>query len=343
MNKDKYYSGTKVLSYGTPWIFSLGNRSIGKTTFWTRYVINRFKRKGRKFIYMRRYDEDLKKTATTFFDNIRFLFPNDSFKVEGNGKTGTKFYINEEFAGIAIALSGVTRFKSVGMADYDTIFYDEFLPEDGCYLSNEVGNCLSFYQSVARGFGQVIRTDVKFIFCANSVTLNNPLFRELKIRDRIQLGSKYTVDPDGAWTVEFTNNEEIANEIANTPFGKMMAKTKYGEYSLKNQFYLDDNNFIKKPTGESRYYCTLVWRGRNYGVYEYKEEGLLYVTTKADPNCKIMFALTTKDHQPNYLLMHKNKFNPIYNYLKYAYENALLRFDNQESKFMFLEIMQYSD
>ena len=88
-NKNKFYSGKKVLSYGTPFIFSLGNRSIGKTFYWTCRMINYFKQTHRKFLYVRRYDDDLRAVGTKIFDAVRFKFPTDELEVRGSGKTGT--------------------------------------------------------------------------------------------------------------------------------------------------------------------------------------------------------------------------------------------------------------
>lgn len=338
----KYYTCKQALSYNTPFIFTLGNRGIGKTFANASRVANMFIKSRRKFIYMRRYDDDLKKTAPSFFDSIAKKYTDHSYDMSGNGKSGSVYYIDDLPAGICVALSCATKYKSAAFDDYDTIFFDEFLPEDSKYLPNEVGLALNFYQSVARGFNKPIREDVRFIFAANNVTLNNPYFRELKIRDVLQLDAKYTVDPDRAWVVEMTNNEAIAEEIAKTPFGKMIAKTKYGEYALKGQYLLDDATFIQKPSGESKYYCTLSWKGKNYGVYEYTNQGLFYVTRKANMAYPVKFSLTTDDHKPNYIMLYRNNYNPVFHFLKYAYDNALLRFDSDDSKFMFIEFMSYT-
>lgn len=338
----KYYSCTQALSYNTPFVFSLGNRSIGKTFSYTSYIVNKFKKSGRKFIYMRRYDDDLKLVVPTFFDSIRNKFTDTEFCIEGSGKTGTPLYINGEVAGITMALSTAYKYKSVNLCEYDTIFFDEFLPESNRYLDMEVPKALNLYQSVARGYGQPIRPEVRFIFVANNVTLNNPYFRELRIREKIHVGTKYCVDEDRAWVVELTNNEEIADEIIKTPFGKMIAKTKYGDYALKSQFYLDDNTFIEKPTGTSTYMATLWYNEKPYGIYEYTDMGLYFVSKKHDKTFPLSFSLTTEDHKPNYLMLYKNRSNPVFVMLKYAFDNALLRFDSDDSKFMFLEFMSYS-
>ncbi len=337
----KYYTNTKVLSYNTPWIFTLGNRSTGKTFSWTEYVINRFIQKHKKFVYVRRYDEDIKRVVPSFFDNNAYKHPDLEFSVSGT-KSGALLQINGFNAGIAIALSCANKYKSIGFADYDTILFDEFLPEDGQYLPDEVGKALSLYMSIARGYGEVIRPEVKFVFLANNVSLNNPYFRELQIRDYLQIGVHYTVDKDRAWVVEMFNNEEVANAISKTAFGKMMAKTKYGDYALKSQFLLDDPTFIQKPSGQSRYFATLFWNDKGYGVYEFYEEGLYYICKSYDPNCKNRFALSTKDHKPNYILLQRLQYDPVFSFLRHAYNHALIRFDSDEAKFMFIDIMSCS-
>ena len=337
-----YYTNEKVLSYNTPFIFSLGTRSIGKTFCWTEYCINQWIKKQRKFIIVKRYRDDVRAIADKFFDNNAFKHPDLSFDADGfSSPDGGKFYINGEQVGMTVALNVATRMKGISASDYDLIWFDEFLNEDDRYLGNEVGKCFNLYQSVARGYGQAIRPNVKFVFTANHVSMNNPYFRELHIRDKVRLGTKYTVDDDRAWVVEFTDNPQIEKEILATPFGKMIAKTQYGEYALKSKFYLDDPTFIEKPKGDSGYVCSLAWESKLFGVYEYLDAGLLFISHNADKNCKTTFALTTADHKPNYTMLYKASSNPIYQYLKYAYDNAFLRFQDDECKYMFMEFMAF--
>lgn len=336
----KFYNNTKALSYNTPFIYSLGTRSIGKTFCWTEYVIKKWREQRKKFLIVRRYKEDLKRIAPKFFDNNMFLHKDLTFKAEGfSSAEGGKFFINGEQCGTAIALTEANRIKGVSMSDYDTIWFDEFLNEDDDYLKDELGKCFSLYQSVARGYGKAFRPEIKFIFTANHVTFNNPYFRDLHIREQYRTGSKYTVDKDRAWLLEMTDSPEITDEIAKTPFGKMIAKTKYGEYALKAKFYLDDPTFIEKPKGKSDYICSLSWENKLFGVYEYLDEGLLFISQSFDKNCKTAFALTTKDHKPNYTMLYRASTNPVYQYMRFAYDNALLRFQDDECKYMFMEFM----
>lgn len=338
----KYYTPDRILSYNCPFNFTLGTRSIGKTFAYTEYVIKKYLQEHRKFIIVRRYKEDIKRIAPKFFDNNMFKHPDLSFKADGfNSTEGGRFYINTEQCGIALSLNEATRYKGISLADYDTIWFDEFLNEDDSYLSDELGKCFSLYQSVARGYGKSFRPEVKFIFTANHVSFNNPYFRDLHVREQYRTGSKFTVDKDRGWVLEMTDSPEITEEIANTAFGKMIAKTKYGEYSLKAKFYLDDPTFVEKPKGKADYVCTLAWQNRLFGVYEYMDEGVLYISKNYDKNCKTTFSLTTADHKPNYTMLYKASTHPVSQYLKFAYDNALLRFQDDECKYMFMDFMSF--
>lgn len=339
---NKFYNGKRVLSFGTPFIFSLGNRSIGKTFYWTTRCIKKYLKSGEQFIYVRRYDNDLKRVAPSFFENVSFKFPDVSLGVEGSGRSGTEYYINDGLAGVTMALSAANKYKSVAMPYVTTILFDEFINEDNDYLGNEVGNAFSLYQTIARGGGAVLRQDVKFVFLGNAVSLNNPYFIELGIREKIDGTKNYYVDDDRGWVVEISNNEQIAEEIANTPFGKMIAKTRYGDYALKNQFYLDSEQFICQMTGELNYVCTLDGDGgRQYGLYLNEVEDLLWVSPKVDPNCKVRFAISEGAHNDGTILVRDSGASRIYMTMKYAYDYAKLRFETPDCRFVILEYMKH--
>ena len=54
----KYYDGTKLLSLSDvngnkpELYFAVGNRSGGKTTYFNRLLVNRFKKRGEKFLLL---------------------------------------------------------------------------------------------------------------------------------------------------------------------------------------------------------------------------------------------------------------------------------------------------
>ena len=71
----------------------------------------------------------------SFFDDIQPEFPNVAFKVKGN-----MFYINDEYAGQAQALSTGKILKSIPFPKVSKICFDEFILDKGVYhyLQDEV-------------------------------------------------------------------------------------------------------------------------------------------------------------------------------------------------------------
>lgn len=328
----KFYDGNKLLSYNKTFNFSLGNRSTGKSFFWKCFCINKWLKCRRKFIYIRRYDNELD-YVKNWFDDVAFKFPDLEFKVDKD-----MFYINDEVCGYAVALSIAYKLKGVSFVDVDLLFYDEFLSETSRYLKREVDMAMGFYQTVSRGDGKVIRPEVKFIFVANSVSVNNPYFNDLGIV--IKSNSCYT--KGNGYVVEIYQNDEIKNEIEDSDFGKLIKGTKYGNYALNNAFYLDDNTYIEPMKSGYKYYMTLRYYGKDYAVYLNDNEGLFHINQKVDNSYPFKYCFTTSDHAINYILIEKKKKTPKLNLLRFGYENGCVRFDSPKSKAMFYDVMNYN-
>lgn len=75
-----YYDGTKLLSMldvnkKKPEVYiCCGNRTAGKTTFFSRYLVNRYIKHKEKFCLIYRYSYELKDACDIFFNDIKFLF-----------------------------------------------------------------------------------------------------------------------------------------------------------------------------------------------------------------------------------------------------------------------------
>ncbi|HWI48416.1 MAG TPA: phage DNA encapsidation protein, partial [Rummeliibacillus sp.] len=167
MEKSLYYSPEKMLSYNRILNFIIGARGVGKSYGIKKYVTNRFIKKGKEFMYVRRYKDDLKK-IDTFFNDIRSEFPDHELKVKGKN-----FYIDGKLAGYAISLSSWQSLKSNPYPLVETIVYDEFLKEkdNSTYIPNEPRALLNLMDTVFRD-----RQDVRCICMANAVTIVNPFF-----------------------------------------------------------------------------------------------------------------------------------------------------------------------
>lgn len=135
MKKIHYYNYNKIISYNCPVNVLIGERGVGKSYGAKEYVIKRFLKKKEKFLYIRRYDNEIKSVfQKDFFGDIRNAFP--ELILESKNK---KFYINGEVFGYARRLTESQDMKSVSFDDISTIIFDEYAIEKNrrYYLSGE--------------------------------------------------------------------------------------------------------------------------------------------------------------------------------------------------------------
>lgn len=284
-----YYNGSGVLNSGCAVNFSIGNRSTGKSYYWKRYCIKRYLQHGEQFLYLRRNDADLDIAMPEWFDDIGHEFHGMGIEVKkghiyiGKWDEDTGKLIEKKCCGYCHSMSRAGKLKSIPLERVNTIFYDEFIPEDGRYLkpSNpyyEPEMLLSIYMTVARGYGKVIRDDVRLIACANMITMYNPYFSMFGI----DLTRKKRVKVNGVYAEKVTN-KAVANEIRNSKIGKVLESTGYGKYVLDNESLVDDYSHLLKPPKESRLMMQ-VYIHRWYQLYCEKEYGNnLYWVEGYDP------------------------------------------------------------
>ena len=149
----QYYDGTKLLSLKDingkqPEIYiSTSNRSAGKTTFFSRWFINRFIKYDEKFILIYRFNYELSDVADKFFKEIKNLFfPGYNMKsVSRNKNVYHELFLNDKACGYAIAINNSDQIKKLShlFSDAKRMLFDEFQSETGHYCSNEVEKFLS--------------------------------------------------------------------------------------------------------------------------------------------------------------------------------------------------------
>jgi hypothetical protein len=104
--------------------------------------------------------------------------------------------------------------------------------------------------------------------------------------------------------------------------------------------YLNDNEaFIEKPKGKSSYVCTLKYLGSEYGVREYPDDGVIYCDTNPDTSFPTRLAVTTDDHQINYVMLKANSF--LLESLRYYFEHGCFRFKDLSSKQAVMSALSY--
>lgn len=123
-----YYDYHKILSYNCPVNVLIGERGCGKSFGAKNYVINQFLKKGSQFLYLRRYDNELKsvfektnKNSKDFFDDIKPKFQNHILKAKNK-----KFYIDNQCFGFAKRMTEAQDLKSSTYENVKTIIIDEY-------------------------------------------------------------------------------------------------------------------------------------------------------------------------------------------------------------------------
>lgn len=322
-----FYNISHLFTYNRIFNFVLGNRTAGKSFSAKVYVVKKFLQSGAQFIYLRRYDNELK-NLKTLFDDIAFKFPDVEFAVKGQ-----EIYINKQLAGFAQALSLQHKIKSGSYVNVESVIFDEFLVEKRTgYLPQEVDLFLSFYLTVNRGGGAVNR-DVKVMFIANNVSAVNPYFGYFKIVPKIGICK------GKSWVCETFVNEDVVNAYADTQIGNVLKDTKYGNYALKGNFYLDNNVFVDKDINLRNYFLRAVLKndGKSMGVWHNPKSGDIYISDKVDYFCPFKYCFTQDDLTDDWVLLFKGKKTPLIKLLSTAYEHCLIRFASLDLKINFLQ------
>lgn len=155
----KYYDISNVLKTKAQYIMLLGQRANGKSYQAKKTVLENAYKNGGKFIYLRRWKEDIKTKA------IASYFADMPIKKITNGEytgivawNGSIFFtsVNEKgetVKGMEIgkycALNEYERYKSWAFVGYDYILYEEFIT-DSIYLVDEPRLLQQFVSTVAR-------------------------------------------------------------------------------------------------------------------------------------------------------------------------------------------------
>lgn len=287
-----YFNGNEALTYNCLFNFVIGNRGGGKTYWFKEWAIKDFLKTGKQFVYLRRYDTELDRgKKEKFFDDIKDKFPNHEFKVKGYTA-----YIDNKECGQFMVLSTAKIQKSVPFPNVNKIGFDEFILDTGFhrYLPDEVTNFLEFYETIARS-----RENVRVFFMSNAISVTNPYFLYWKIK----VTNKEFQRPRNHMLVILSMNKEFIEAKKKTTFGEIVQGTPYGEYAIENKFLRDDKTFLGKKTGNAHYSYTIVYKGTSYGVWIDYKIGKYYVSNDVDKSCKLIFAITMDDHEPNMMLI----------------------------------------
>lgn len=342
----KYYDGTKLLSMldingNKPEIYMCTtNRTGGKTTYFGRLCINRFLDKNEKFGLLYRYNYELDDIVDKFYKDLGSLFfPSYTMTSKRRAKgTFQELFLNEKSCGYALSLNNADQIKKYShlFSDIQRMIFDEFQSETNHYCDNETKKFISIHTSIARGQGEQVRY-VPVYMLSNPVSIINPYYVEMGISGRLKDDTKF-LRGDG-FVLEQGYIESASIEQKNSGFNRAFSKNSYTAYSSECVYLNDNKAFVEKPTGKSKYLCTLRYKGSDFALREYTENGLIYCDDKADSSFLTRISVTTDDHNINYVMLKRNDF--FLSNLRYFFEHGCFRFKDMRCKEAVLSALSY--
>ena len=343
----QYYDGTKLLSLSDidglkPEIYMvMGNRTAGKTYYFKRMILRRFIKTGKKFLCLVRFTYELDGFADNFFKDLEEIhFTGHKMEQKPIGKNlFVELYFDGVPCGYVVALNTADTIKkySSRFVDVDCMFMDEFQSEIGKYCPDEITKFQSIHTSVARGGGKQSRY-VPVYMASNNASIINPYFAAFDIATRLSKNTKFL--RGNGWVLEVTYNQNASKAMKESGFGRAFKNSSYMDYATNNKSLLDTDAFICKMKGDCSPYATVYSDGKEFGLWSYDHDGILYVSHKTDPNEVVRITFKTEDHNVNYIML--QTADKTIKKLKKLFEHGAVRFADMECKNMFVEMIGYS-
>lgn len=341
-----FYDGGRLLSQmdingNRPEIYMCtANNSAGKTTWFNRWSIKKFKERGELFMLVYRFTYELDGVEEQFFSDIKGLFfPEDEMTVKKRDKgIYSELFLNGERCGFAVALNLADQIKKKShlFNNVSSMVMDEFQSETNHYCTDEVNKLIAIHKAVARGNGKQSRY-VPIYMIGNPVSILNPYYSALGISARIN-SQVHFLKGDG-WVLEQGFNESASKALSESAFNRAFSGSKYMAYSTQAIYLNDNETFIAKLDGQNRYLLTIVYEGKSYAIREYSQHGYVYCDDRADETYPSRIALTTADHNTSSIIIAKS--NPIVGTLRKYFDLGLFRFKNLKCKEVIMKLLSY--
>lgn len=343
----QYYDGTKLLSLmdingNKPEIYiCTTNRTGGKTTYFSRLLVNKYIQNKEKFCLIYRFNYELDNVSEKFFKDINTLFFPEYEMTSKRQASGIfhELFLNEISCGYAVSLNSADQIKKYShlFSDVARMLFDEFQSESNHYCNNEIEKLLSIHTSIARGQGKHVRY-VPVYMIGNPVSIINPYYVELGISSRLKTDTKF-LRGDG-FVLEQGYIDTASKAQKESGFNRAFAKNKYANYASEAVYLNDNLAFVESVSGKSKYICTIKYNDCNYGIREYSEQGILYCDDRPDMSFPTRITTTTADHGINYVMLQRHDMY-IAN-LRLLFEKGCFRFRNLKCKEAVLSALKYN-
>lgn len=353
INVKNFYSYNKVLSYNGVYNFVVGGRGIGKTFGAKKLAIDKAIKRGEEFILVRRFKEEVVAAKTTFFEDVRHVFPKHEFRVQGKfaqyaqalpdnfdeleAKDQKALMKDREWKtiGYFIALSTAQREKGTSYPRVKRILFDEFIIEKGLthYLPDETTVFNNFYSTVDRYKDQVI-----VLFLANSVMIDNPYFIHYDI-DPDQARNGIIVKNNGFLVVDFPDSADFQNDVFKTRFGQFIETTspEYAAYAVGNEFRDNHKQLIDDKESRADYLFSIETDKGTFSLWSVFSSGVVYCQKKL-PKSQRMFTTVPNNMSEEKIFLPQN--DSVLSKLRTTWRTGSMRFDSPQTRNAMLDIFK---
>lgn len=325
-------------------------RGVGKTYGATLFMINRFLKTGRKSVYIRRYDRQLKSQMKTFFSKLKenCEYKNMELRIISNGNDTYEAQIKndkykqwESFI-FFCALNNYQDIKgSFSSSEYDVLIFDEFeIPSRYKKNMNYIGGgeeptlFMELVKTIRRN-----NDDFTVVLLGNPVDITNPYYNFFKI-ERKPNAKQETKNGVRAYFI----NKNIDNWIEaqkQTKWGALEYSTSYGDYSIGGEVLGNNNDFIEeiKENNLGAYFCNIVINDITYKICDHPQ--YIYITDKnINPNVLTKIFKNSDSGLNRKLVDSKSKDNML-RIIRNAWLKGYLRFNSGPTKANCMELLNW--
>ena len=320
-----FYNPISALSHMTVEkfiLFSMGARSIGKTTGYSALFLLDFLDTHGRFVLLRDTQDALNLAAPQFLtDGWALIQENREWLEKDYGynfyfddityKGGKYFTDKGEVIGFAHCVKFPSKVKSSGIKNLPEyplhwLFLDECIPEDGPEIPNLYKKLTSIYISLARRRGMAFDNDLRIILAANNVSCYMSSFiTKLGIDRYIGRSNKQILSPKeipgtkiGTWVFEQTDSSQVeATKNYKASNGYRMADDLYREQAFSNRDG-SKKDFIQKIKEPQEPSFNFFFDGKEYHVSYVPRKGIYYVDY-GHSSADISYAFTLDDQSIN--------------------------------------------
>lgn len=315
---------------------------MGKTYALVRHGIRRYLKTGEQFVYLRRFERELKDTIggskTAFFHPFiaNNEFDDVSLRINGRLMECKTEAGRWQTMGMLMSLSKAQNYKGANSEGVTgTIIFDEFIKEKKIppYLPNEPDSLIGLWATLD-GYNDTAR----LYMLANAADLVNPYFNAWKL-PLPKLGEILTVPHGGSSiTIQYADSAAFKEQAKQTNIGRFVEGSDFADYAIENKFAQASGVFVASKTSSAKFAYSLIFAGTVYGIWTDSRLGDVFVSSTIPKDCEMSFTLLRQDMRPN--MMQIERASPLLRMLKNTWANGALFFESDQMREEFMGSLQ---